>query len=140
MSMTSLHRIAIDSVKRLNFRRVRLILRFEFVAPQLGASRARCGAHGDHGAGNRHREKQVTTTNQSFALLVHGIPSINLPSQMMHSPEKRKCRTAHANIQHPSAISQWNKQKNAPPRTASPACNGVDVLYFRSANCTVLLF
>jgi hypothetical protein len=112
MSMTSLHRIAIDSVKRLNFRRVRLILRFAFVAPKLGGSPSRSGAYRrGRGTGHSHREEQVTTPNQSFALLVHGIPSINLPSLMMHSPEKRKCRTALANIQHPSAISQWNEQK-----------------------------
>src|ERR1700733_5027876 len=95
MSMRSLHRITVDSVKGLNFRRVRLILRFAFVAPNLARSQARCGAHRDHGAGHRHREKQVTTTNQTLAL-VHGIPSINLPSLMMHSPAKRECRTAEA--------------------------------------------
>jgi hypothetical protein len=123
MSTASLHRIAVDPVKRLNFRRVRLILRSEFVAPHLGRSGTRCGAHRDRGAGNRHREKQVTTTNQSFALLVHGIPSINSPSQMMHSPGKRKCRTASANIQHPPAISQWNMQKK---------CTATDGVQLRS--------
>src|SRR5258708_32574164 len=116
MSTASLHWIAVDSVERLNFRRVRLILRFAFVAPKLGGSRTRCGAHRDHGTGNRHREKQVTTTNQKFALRVHGNPSINLPSPMMHSLGKRNCRTAWPNIQHLSGISQWNSKNNAAGR------------------------
>src|SRR5260370_42017931 len=107
MSMTSLHRIAVDSVERLNFRRVRLILRLAFVAPKLGGSRTRCAAHPDHGTGNRHRVKEVTTTNQRFSLLVHGNPSINLPSPFMHLLGKRNRLTVRPNYHHLSGLSHW---------------------------------
>src|ERR1700732_4313619 len=83
--MMSLRWVAIDAVKRLNFCGVALVLSLALVARANGRGRRdRCGAHGGRGTGNRHRKKQVTTTNDGFVPFVPSEPLQSLARQPDH--------------------------------------------------------